>query len=96
MSVRLTGRYFEDETRDNDRWDLIAYRWYGDASLQHVVLDANRALFVDPAPIAIPAILPAGLAIRVPELETRPADDTLPPWKRGAPTVAEASGGASS
>lgn len=65
-----------------DRWDLLAFRYYGDVALQGEVIAANRDLFLDH--LRIPAILPAGLVLRIP-IREQPSSATasqLPPWKR--------------
>lgn len=80
--------YFEHRTIDGDRWDLIAYHYYGDATRQDVLLDANRHLFLHPVTVP-PLILPAGLVLKVPVLDAEAADpDALPPWKRWGVTNA--------
>jgi phage tail protein X len=74
--------YFEHRTMDGDRWDLLAYQYYGDASKQSVLLDANRSLFIDPITVP-PLILKSGITLIVPVLDEAEVDDnTLPPWKR--------------
>ena len=74
--------HFEHVTIDGDRWDLLAYRYYGDVSKQSVLLDANRSLFIDPI-VVPPLILPAGLSLVVPVLDAEEVDQNrLPPWKR--------------
>lgn len=78
--------YFEHHTIDGDRWDLLAYRYYGDQHKQTVLLEANRDLFVDPLVIP-PMILPSGMVLKVPVIEDEELnDDDLPPWKRQNPT----------
>lgn len=67
-----------------DRWDLIAYRYYGDANRTQPIIAANRELYA-PTLAPIPAILPPGIALKVPILDPAPASaDLLPPWKRSA------------
>lgn len=77
-----TNGYFEHRTKDGDRWDLLAYHYYGDASKQWVLLDANRSLFIDPITVP-PLILKSGITLIVPVLDAETVDEnTLPPWKR--------------
>lgn len=77
--------HFIHTTTDGDRWDLLAYRYYGDASKQSVLLDANRAQFLDPLRVP-PLILPSGLSLIVPVLDDDAVDESqLPPWKRSEP-----------
>ena len=76
--------HFEHTTKDGDRWDLLAHQYYGDAAKQSVLLEANRHLFVDPL-VVPPLLLPAGLTLIVPVLDSAGVvDEALPPWKRSA------------
>lgn len=64
-------------TQEQERWDQIALRYYGNAYLLGRIVEANPGVPVTP-------ILPAGLRLRVPVLdleETVPVPG-LPPWKR--------------
>lgn len=69
-------------TRDGERWDLLAHRYYGDVAMQDSIIAANRDLFL--SDLKVPAILRAGLTLRVPivERDETPQADLLPPWKR--------------
>lgn len=73
--------YIEYFTRDGDRWDSLAYRYYADVRLQTKLIEENRKLFNG---FAVPAILPAGLTIKIPLLtkKTTVDDSLLPPWKK--------------
>jgi phage tail protein X len=63
-------------TREGDRWDLIAYRLYGDVARQDLIIAANPELAITP-------MLPAGVTVRVPILpDDTPLPSSLPPWKR--------------
>lgn len=76
--------YIEHEAGINERWDAIAYRYYGDANRTAPLIEANRYLFL-PTLAAIPPLLEPGTVIRVPLLAPEEtASDLLPPWKRGA------------
>jgi phage tail protein X len=76
-------RYIEETTKPGDRWDLIAWRMYGDATRYQPILDANRHLLTgDPLP-AIAPVLPAGLTLRIPILDAAPTGADAPPWRRG-------------
>jgi len=64
-------------TKDGDRWDLIAYRMYGDPYLYPVLLSANpelRAL----------TLLPGGKKVKVPILYVpeEGEEEVNPPWQR--------------
>lgn len=66
-----------------ERWDLLAYRYYGNASAYGPIIAANRELF--PATIApVPQFVPEGAEIKIPVTDTVPAPrpDQLPPWSR--------------
>lgn len=69
--------YIEHITNAGDRWDTIAYRYYGDATLLSPLAEANEHLQLVP-------ILPAGLPVRVPLIDDTEALDAqdLPPWMR--------------
>lgn len=65
-----------------ERWDHIAWRYYGDASNYSGIVAANRDIFDPLEPV--PAFLPVGVTIKIPvidgTLRARPED--LPPWLR--------------
>lgn len=62
-------------SRDGERWDLIAFAYYGDATRFEPIMRAN------PDQMGLP-VLPGGLAIKVPILDEPdlPADVGMPPW----------------
>lgn len=64
-------------TRDGDRWDLIAHKYYGNALLVDGLIAANPHL-----PIA--EEFASGLTVRVPVLEAKPQNQQkdMPPWMR--------------
>ena len=77
--------HFIHRTVAGERWDTIAAKWYGDAALDHVIVKANRWLFIDPLE-PIPPVLPGGLSIIVPVLPSEEVDpNQLPPWRRVQP-----------
>lgn len=79
-----TGEYFEHITGPGERWDTIAFRYYNDASLSHVLIHANRHLFIDDLS-PVPPILLSRTTLRIPVIETAAIDDSLlPPWKRSS------------
>lgn len=70
-------KYVQYVTSEGDRWDLIAYKAYGDVSKMNAIIQAN--------PLTFPlAVLPAGLTLRIPVLEGTDliSPELLPPWKR--------------
>ncbi len=61
---------------DGDRWDLLAWHYYGDPTSFGPIVMANPGIPIEP-------VLSAGLAIAIPVLQKSmlvAAD--LPPWKR--------------
>lgn len=76
--------YLEHRTAAGERWDMLAHRYYGDVSRQGELIAANRKLFM--ADMMVPAILPAGLVLRIPIRKREAVSATiamrLPPWKR--------------
>jgi nucleoid-associated protein YgaU len=78
----MAKEYFEHVTKIGDRWDLIAFDYYGDAKLIKPLLKANPDLLGDPDTPA-PLVFDAGLKLRVPVLAQDEIDaGQLPPWKR--------------
>ena len=64
-------------TVEGDRWDLIAWRAYGDPHHYEPIIRANPE--IGPVPL-----LPGGQRLRIPVVETptQVLDHGLPPWKR--------------
>lgn len=59
-----------------DRWDLLAWKYYGDATLFGPILMANPNVPIEP-------VLSAGTAIIVPFVQrTNVETADLPPWKK--------------
>lgn len=72
-----TSEYLEYKTIDDERWDQIAYKFYGIPTLYEPIIRANPY-------IPITSILPAGTIIQIPilqedELDAQDKGD-LPPW----------------
>ncbi len=69
--------YLTHITTEGDRWDLIAYRYYGNPYRYQPIIEANIAT------IGTPPILDSGLRLKIPVLPTEAtAPANLPPWKR--------------
>lgn len=63
-------------TVEGDRWDLIAWHYYGDPHLYEPIIAANPTVPIRP-------FLPSGIRLRVPVLpDEMVLDRDLPPWKR--------------
>lgn len=66
-------------TRAGERWDLLAWRYYGDASAYRPIIVANPDTAIEP-------VFEAAVVILVPVLERSASDDAdLPPWRRAEP-----------
>jgi len=69
------SQYIAHVTVAGERWDLLAWTYYGDASLYSPIIMANTLIPIEPA-------LEAGLQIAIPLLQVSPsATANLPPWK---------------
>uniref|UniRef100_A0A7C4AJA2 Phage tail protein n=1 Tax=Thermodesulfovibrio aggregans TaxID=86166 RepID=A0A7C4AJA2_9BACT len=68
-------KYYEYITKEGDRWDLIAYQFYGDAMMYEPIVVANPE-------VPIVSILPGGIKLRIPAIEIKNEIEELPPWKR--------------
>lgn len=67
--------YYNYITKDNDRWDLISYKYYDDPTLYETIILANPDVKITP-------ILEAGIKLKIPLIETSNEITTdLPPWK---------------
>lgn len=78
----LTGEYLEHRTKQGERWDLLAYRYYGDPAKQTLILEANRSLYLDNLAVP-PLLLSAGITLKIPIVQEEATNTTLlPPWKR--------------
>lgn len=72
------GNSIEYRTKDGDRWDLIAWNFYGDASKFGPIIQANPDVVID-------TVLDGGITLYIPILpddEIQQSNDTLPPWKK--------------
>lgn len=71
------SQYIEHITSDGERWDTIAWKYYGDVSKMGIIIKANPYVPIQP-------IFPAGLKLIIPIIE-KPSNpvliSTLPPWK---------------
>ena len=68
--------YLLHVTQENERWDLLAHRYYGNA------LEFERIIAANPR-IPITPVLPSGRVLSIPVIEK--ADtliEDLPPWMK--------------
>jgi phage tail protein X len=70
----MTG-YLKYITLQDERWDQIAWQFYGDATLYGPIIEANPG-------VPIVGAFDAGVEILVPILQkASDASSDLPPWK---------------
>ena len=61
-------------TKEGDRWDLIAYKYYADVTKMDAIIAANPFVPITPT-------LEAGIELQVPILEeANTITEGLPPW----------------
>lgn len=67
--------FIEHVTGAMERWDTLAYRFYGDGCAFQGIIDANPE-------IALDAVLPVGTLVRIPVLAQSASTVTLEraPW----------------
>ncbi len=67
--------YIEHITADGDRWDNLAWRYYGDAYAYEGIIRANPDVPIIP-------VLPAGIRLLIPVIDppSPSASSDLPPW----------------
>lgn len=72
------ANFVEYVAKQGDRWDTIAFKAYGDATLINGIIEANPTIVISP-------ILESGTRVIVPILEQGDIQidsELLPPWKR--------------
>ena len=68
-------RFIVHLTKSGERWDLLGWKYYGDATNYRPVIMANPGVAIEP-------VFDAGLIIVVPMLEQTALEaEDLPPWR---------------
>lgn len=62
-------------TVPNDRWDKIAYKFYGDVYEQRTIIEANPDVPITP-------VLKENTTLIIPILEDSETEEGLPIWKQ--------------
>lgn len=71
----MATQFLNHITMAGERWDLLAWTYYGDPTLFSPIIMANPSIPIEPA-------FEAGLSVGVPILQMTPASPAdLPPWK---------------
>ena len=60
-------------TKEGDRWDLIAHKFYGDVNKMSLLISENSFVPITPT-------LEAGITLRIPVLEETQTAEDLPFW----------------
>ncbi len=71
------SKYIIHKAQSNERWDDLAYRYYGDCFRYKQIIEANPDVAISP-------FLPAGAQIIIPFTENSTTKDEaeLPIWKQ--------------
>lgn len=72
----MKAEVIEHITAEGDRWDLLAWQYYGDSTLYEPIVAANPEVPIDP-------ILPSGVRLLIPIIDDSEmiGPEGLPPWK---------------
>ncbi|HGD3424777.1 TPA: tail protein X [Enterobacter hormaechei] len=68
-------RYLEHITTEGERWDNLAWRYYGDALAYERIIVANPH-------VAILPVLPSGMRLVIPVISITQISSEVPPWLR--------------
>ena len=69
------AQYIVHITKTGERWDLLAWRYYGDPTDYQMIIMANRGVAIEP-------IFEAGISLAVPIAQKSAlVSIDLPPWK---------------
>ncbi len=69
----MAAEYLDHTTVEGERWDQLAFTYYGDATRYEPIVRANPQ-------VPMTRSLPAGLTLRIPVLDAAPSSEDLPPW----------------
>ncbi|MGH7986952.1 MAG: tail protein X [Candidatus Binataceae bacterium] len=72
----MSSQFIPHVTTAGERWDLLAWKYYGDPTLYSPIIMANPQVPIEP-------VFEAGLLIGIPILQVSQVNTSmLPPWKR--------------
>lgn len=71
--TQQTEHYLEHVTVEGERWDQIAYRYYGDP------MGYVRIIMANPH-VAILPVFTAGIVLAIPVIASNAATEEVPPW----------------
>jgi phage tail protein X len=77
--MTTSGQFIVHVTRAGERWDLLAWRYYGDPTDYSPIVVANPSVPIEP-------VFDAGISIAVPiRQKSSVVVADLPPWKLSQP-----------
>lgn len=69
----MAQEFIEYQTQDGDRWDIVAWKMYGDPYAYEGILRANPDVAAEP-------VLEGGVTLRIPILEESGLHEEFAPW----------------
>ena len=74
-------QFIQHLTLAGERWDLLAWQYYGDATNYSIIIMANPGVPIEP-------VFESGISLAVPIIQQQSVlTSDLPPWKTAATTV---------
>lgn len=68
-------QFIQHVTYAGERWDLLAFQYYGDPTNYEVIIEANPLVPIEP-------VFDAGIVIAIPIIQQQAVVSAdLPPWK---------------
>ncbi|MDD6910222.1 tail protein X [Actinobacillus minor] len=73
----MSQKYLRHTVKQGERWDNLAYYYYGDA------LEYGRIINANPQ-VSFYEVLPVGITLYIPVLDIKPTNNAdMPPWLQG-------------
>lgn len=70
------SEFYEYITKEGDRWDLIAWQFYTNATLYEPIIKANPDVSIEPT-------LKSGIKLKIPVIDQQNTIEfELPPWRK--------------
>lgn len=68
-------QYLQHITTEGERWDQLAWHYYGDPMAYERLITVNGH-------VAVTSTLPAGIVLAIPVVDDTQTTEDLPPWLR--------------
>jgi phage tail protein X len=87
----VTAQFIPYTTKNGDRWDTLAWRFYGIPTLIYPIIQSNPS-------VPIMAVFPAGIQLGIPTIEIigPSSSANLPPWLKSVALPSPSQGATSS